>query len=200
MEAFSIAKQLFSGLAQAHKAGALHLDLRPDNIMIDKEGTAKIMDLGIARLFRAKGIIRAVAGMPQYMSPEQLEGQEADARSDIFAAGAIVYEMLTGTTGGKALNLGSEPYSRSSACCPMHRTSERKRYLMAQEVELSSSHRDDRQSGFTEAPVQPTICSSGFSGYTPLPRLPERHLASEPRKRRGRGELSCCRAKPYSPP
>ena len=97
VEAFSIAKQLFSGLAQAHKAGALHLDLRPDNIMIDKEGTAKIMDLGIARLFRAKGIIRAVAGMPQYMSPEQLQGQEADARSDIFAAGVIIYEMLTGS-------------------------------------------------------------------------------------------------------
>jgi serine/threonine-protein kinase len=96
VEAFSIAKQLFAGLDQAHKSGALHLDLRPDNIMIDKEGTAKIMDLGISRLFRAKGIIRAVAGMPQYMSPEQLEGREADARSDIFAAGVIIYEMLTG--------------------------------------------------------------------------------------------------------
>ncbi len=96
VEALSIAKQLFTGLAQAHKVGALHLDIRPDNIMIDKEGTAKIMDLGVARLFRSKGIIRAVAGMPQYMSPEQLEGQEADARSDIFAVGVMVYEMLTG--------------------------------------------------------------------------------------------------------
>jgi TolB-like protein/Tfp pilus assembly protein PilF len=95
-EVFPIVKQLFSGLAEAHEAGALHLDLRPDNLMIDREGTVKIMDLGIARLFRAKGIIRAVSGMPQYMSPEQLEGREADARSDIFAAGAIVYEMLTG--------------------------------------------------------------------------------------------------------
>ena len=96
VEVFPITKQLFSGLAEAHRAGALHLDLRPDNIMIDKEGTVKIMDLGILRLFRSKGIIRAVSGMPQYMSPEQIEGREADARSDIFAAGAIVYEMLTG--------------------------------------------------------------------------------------------------------
>jgi serine/threonine protein kinase/Tfp pilus assembly protein PilF len=95
-EAFPIVKQLFSGLAEAHEAGALHLDLRPENIMIDREGTVKIMDLGIARLLRAKGIIRAVSGMPQYMSPEQLEGRGADARSDIFAAGAIIYEMLTG--------------------------------------------------------------------------------------------------------
>jgi TolB-like protein/Tfp pilus assembly protein PilF/predicted Ser/Thr protein kinase len=96
MEAISIAKQLFAGLAYAHKAGALHLDLRPENIMIDREGTVKIMDLGIARLFRAKGIIRSVAGLPQYMSPEQLAGQEADARSDIFAAGVTLYDMLTG--------------------------------------------------------------------------------------------------------
>jgi len=95
-EAISIAKQLFGGLAHAHKLGALHLDLRPENIMIDKEGTVKIMDLGIARLFRAKGIIRPVAGMPQYMSPEQLAGLEADGRSDIFAVGAMLYEMLTG--------------------------------------------------------------------------------------------------------
>lgn len=97
VEAFAIAKHLFNGLAEAHRQGTFHLDLRPDNIMIDKEGTAKIMDLGIARLFRSKGITRVVAGMPQYMSPEQLEGQEADARSDIYAAGAIFYEMLTGS-------------------------------------------------------------------------------------------------------
>jgi len=94
-EVLSLAKQLFGGLAYAHRVGALHLDLRPENTMIDKEGTVKIMDLGIARLFRAKGIIRSVAGMPQYMSPEQLAGQEADARSDIFAAGVMLYEMLT---------------------------------------------------------------------------------------------------------
>lgn len=96
VEAVSIAGQLFSGLAHAHQVGALHLDLRPENVMIDKEGTVKIMDLGIARLCRAKGIIRSVAGMPQYMSPEQLEGRETDACSDIFAGGVMVYEMLTG--------------------------------------------------------------------------------------------------------
>jgi serine/threonine-protein kinase len=96
-EVLPIAKQLFSGLAEAHKAGTLHLDLRPDNIIMDKEGTVKIMDLGILRLFRSKGVIRTVSGMPQYMSPEQIEGRDADARSDIFAAGAILYEMLTGS-------------------------------------------------------------------------------------------------------
>ena len=96
-EALSLAKQLFNGLSEAHRQGTLHLDLRPDNIVLDKEGTVKIMDLGISRLFRSKGITRGIAGMPQYMSPEQVEGQEADARSDIYAAGAIFYEMLTGS-------------------------------------------------------------------------------------------------------
>lgn len=96
-EALSLAKQLFNGLSEAHRQGALHLDLRPDNIVLDKEGTAKIMDMGVSRLFRSKGITKGVAGMPQYMSPEQVEGQEADARSDIYAAGAIFYEMLTGS-------------------------------------------------------------------------------------------------------
>jgi len=95
-EAVSLAQQLSSGLAYAHKLGALHLDLRPENVIIDKEGTAKITDLGIARLFRAKGILGSVAGRPQYMSPEQIEGREADARSDIYALGAMLYEMLTG--------------------------------------------------------------------------------------------------------
>jgi serine/threonine-protein kinase len=95
METVSIAQQLFNGLAHAHMVGALHLDLRPENIMIDKEGTLKIMDLGILRLFRAKGIVGAASGKPQYMSPEQLEGREADVRADIFAAGAILYELLT---------------------------------------------------------------------------------------------------------
>ncbi|MBN2409512.1 MAG: protein kinase [Candidatus Aminicenantes bacterium] len=97
MEAFAIARQIFSGLAEVHRKGTLHLDLRSDNILIDKEGTAKIMDLGIARLFRSKGITRGVAGMPQYMSPEQMEGREADAGSDIYAAGVVLYEMLTGS-------------------------------------------------------------------------------------------------------
>jgi serine/threonine-protein kinase len=97
VEMLPIAKQLFGGLAEAHKAGALHLDLRSDNIMVDNEGTVKIMDLGVLRLFRSKGVIRAVSGMPQYMSPEQIEGRQADARSDIFAAGAVLYEMATGS-------------------------------------------------------------------------------------------------------
>ena len=94
----SIARQLASGLAEAHRLGIVHRDLKPGNILIDREGTAKIMDFGIAYSLRAQGITveGTIIGTPAYMSPEQAEGREVDARTDIFAFGCILYEMLTG--------------------------------------------------------------------------------------------------------
>ena len=94
----SIAIQVAAGLGEAHRLGIVHRDLKPGNIMIDKEGNAKIMDFGIARTLAvagetAEGII---IGTPEYMSPEQVEGRDVDARSDIFAFGCVLYEMLTG--------------------------------------------------------------------------------------------------------
>jgi len=97
-KAVSIAKQIADGLAEAHKLGIIHRDLKPGNIMIDKEGSAKIMDFGIARWLEEKGSADAgmIIGTPEYMSPEQAEGREADQRSDIYSLGAIIYEMVTG--------------------------------------------------------------------------------------------------------
>jgi serine/threonine protein kinase/tetratricopeptide (TPR) repeat protein len=96
--AISIAKQVCEGLIEAHKLGVIHRDLKPSNIMIDKEGNVRIMDFGIARSSEAKGITRAgrMVGTPEYMSPEQVDGTQADERSDIYSLGAILYEMLTG--------------------------------------------------------------------------------------------------------
>jgi serine/threonine protein kinase/Flp pilus assembly protein TadD len=96
--AILIAKQVCGGLAEAHRAGVVHRDLKPGNIMIDKEGNAKIMDFGIARSISVKGITGAgvMIGTPEYMSPEQVEGKEIDQRSDIYSLGIILYEMLTG--------------------------------------------------------------------------------------------------------
>jgi len=94
----SIAKQVCEGLTEAHRLGVIHRDLKPQNIMIDKEGMARIMDFGIARSASGKGITGAgvMVGTPEYMSPEQVESKETDQRSDIYSLGVILYEMVTG--------------------------------------------------------------------------------------------------------
>jgi len=97
-KAVSIAKQIGEGLAEAHKLDVVHRDLKPQNIMIDKEGNARIMDFGIARSLKAKGLTGegVIIGTPDYMSPEQAEGKEVDQRSDIYSLGVILFEMVTG--------------------------------------------------------------------------------------------------------
>jgi serine/threonine protein kinase/Flp pilus assembly protein TadD len=97
-KSISIAAQICEGLAEAHRLGVVHRDLKSSNIMIDKEGNVRIMDFGIARSIEAKGITGAgvMIGTPEYMSPEQVEGKEVDQRSDIYSLGVILYEMVTG--------------------------------------------------------------------------------------------------------
>jgi serine/threonine-protein kinase len=93
-----IAKQVCDGLVEAHRLGVVHRDLKPQNIMVDEDGNARIMDFGIARSLKTKGITAAgvMIGTPEYMSPEQVEGKEVDERSDIYSLGVILYEMVTG--------------------------------------------------------------------------------------------------------
>ena len=97
-QAVSITRQVCEGLAEAHKLGVVHRDLKPQNIMIDREGNARIMDFGIARSLKAKGITDGgiIIGTPEYMSPEQVDGKDTDQRADIYALGVILYEMLAG--------------------------------------------------------------------------------------------------------
>jgi serine/threonine protein kinase len=101
-QAIDIGIQVADGLAAAHEKGIVHRDVKPENIMIRRDGIAQVMDFGLAKL-RASGskITRltkqgSTVGTAGYMSPEQVTGQEADHRSDIFSLGVLLYELFTG--------------------------------------------------------------------------------------------------------
>jgi len=92
-----IAEQMLAALAYCHSHGVVHRDLKPANLLMLDDGTVKLTDFGIARVESSTlTVIGAVMGTPNYMSPEQLSGQSVDARSDLFAAGVILYELITG--------------------------------------------------------------------------------------------------------
>ena len=103
----SIFRQICEGLAAAHDKGVLHRDLKPQNIMVDEETHAYIMDFGLAKVVDRSGITRTgeFMGSPAYMSPEQVKGETLDLRSDIYSLGMVLYEMIT----------GRRPYEEGSA-------------------------------------------------------------------------------------
>jgi hypothetical protein len=95
-KALAIARQICAGLAAAHDVGVVHRDLKPGNVMIDEKGDVRITDFGLAGLMEEFGGGAALEGTPEYMSPEQLAGQELTARSDIYSLGLVLYEIFTG--------------------------------------------------------------------------------------------------------
>ena len=95
----SVGKQLCRALEAAHEQGIIHRDVKPQNILVAPDGLVKVMDFGIARAVeRKKGMTQTglVVGTPEYMAPEQLMGEPIDHRVDLFAAGVVLYECLTG--------------------------------------------------------------------------------------------------------
>jgi len=100
--AFRLMTELLDALEFAHEAGIIHRDIKPANLMIDAEGHAKLTDFGVARVVDPDGApgeatqTGAVVGTPAYMSPEQVQGEPIDRRTDIFSAGIIFYQFLTG--------------------------------------------------------------------------------------------------------
>ncbi len=98
-EALSIMVPLLSGLAAAHTAGIVHRDVKPENVLIAPDGHLKVVDFGLARALSVNSQTRTgvIIGTVAYLAPEQVTGTGADARTDVYAAGIVLYELLTGT-------------------------------------------------------------------------------------------------------
>ena len=97
--AVSIAMQLADALDHAHRQGLVHRDVKPNNVLINRDGRPLLTDFGIAKaLGESKGLTRTgtAIGTPEYMAPEQIQGQQVDGRTDIYALGIVLYEMLVG--------------------------------------------------------------------------------------------------------
>ena len=109
--ALELGLQVAQGLAAAHGKGILHRDIKPENLFVTKDGRVKILDFGLARLRALEPVTTpdpeaptvdrptregTILGTPGYMSPEQVEGKRADARTDLFSFGAVLYEAVVG--------------------------------------------------------------------------------------------------------
>jgi len=120
--ALGIARQVLEALGAAHRAGVVHRDLKPENVMVRADGYVKVLDFGLAKWLPTTAQLQAerttihvtqpgqILGTAAYMSPEQIQGRDVDARSDLFAFGILLHEMLS----------GRHPWSRPSAIETLH--------------------------------------------------------------------------------
>src|SRR5712691_3890533 len=99
LQVVEIAAQVLSALDHAHGHGIVHRDVKPENILIARDGTVKVADFGLARAYADSYVSQAegtVTGTVQYLAPEQIQGEPADPRTDLYALGVVMFELLTG--------------------------------------------------------------------------------------------------------
>jgi serine/threonine protein kinase/TolA-binding protein len=167
------ASQIAAALVEAHGKGIIHRDLKPGNIMIAKSGV-KVLDFGIAKSAHDETVTSSqmVMGTPGYMAPEQREGKPADARTDIYAFGCVLYEMITGTrVGAQSKRIGSRKIERIVGRC-LDKDPER-RWQSAEELERALAGATTRSWGKRETTAAAGVIVLFAGTYLYIHRTPK---------------------------
>jgi serine/threonine-protein kinase len=156
--AVTITARICDALEYLHKHGIVHRDLKPENIMIDSADNIKLIDFGIAMKENARRLtftsMSQTLGTPDYISPEQVQGKRGDARSDLYALGVILYEMLTGTVPFSGANPFTVMNARVIADAPSARKLRKEISPALQEILYRALERDPHHRYSTAAEFQ----------------------------------------------
>ena len=166
------ASQILAALAEAHAKGIVHRDLKPGNIMVGKSGV-KVLDFGLARSGQDETVTAShmIVGTPGYMAPEQREGKPSDARTDIYAFGCVLYEMLTGTRAGSPERRRIQPRALEKIVnrC-LEQDPERRWQSVAELLPVLAAVSPVRRGAYLAASVATLLALVAATGYSLLDR------------------------------
>ena len=190
VRAIALLQQALEGIEHAHRHGVIHRDLKATNLMVNRAGIVKVMDFGVARALDTDGVTQAnqPLGTPEYMSPEQVRGEELDARSDFYAVGVLLYKMLT----GRLPIRGDSPFAVMQAQIETEPRPLREHLDVSAELEavvnraLAKKREDRFESAAAFRAALETALSEGdaatLATALPLPTILDPELLSQPGK------------------